>query len=214
MSEPSHSDVDLLREAGGEVPGFIKQAPWLLLLPSVLLAGGAVMDAWVSVLHPVAPAVVGLVKGLGWGLYFRIAMRAAGGVEQSSFVTPMVAMVLAFLGLEWGEWGVLMPLLVWLLPVVDYAVMYGEGAAGALGGVLDTLQTAPLLWLGTMFAILTGLVMVGFLLALPMSIFSTYAHREGAWLADLIGGTLVGPLVHLAVVYRSRLFLSIHGDPA
>lgn len=208
------SDIDLLREAGGEVPAFIKQAWWLLLLPSVLLAGGAVMDAWVSPLASVAPAIVGLIKGVGWGLYFRIAMRASGGVEHSSFVTPIVAMVLAFVGLERGEWGVAMPLLIWLLPVVDYAVMYGEGILGALGGVLDTLKTAPLLWLGTMFALLTGLVMVGFVLALPMSIFSTYAHREGAWLADLIGGALVGPLVHVAVVYRARLFLCIHGDPA
>ena len=88
------SDIDLLREAGGEVPAFIKQAWWLLLLPSVLLAGGAVMDAWVSPLHSVAPAIVGLIKGVGWGLYFRIAMRASGGVEHSSFVTPIVAMVL------------------------------------------------------------------------------------------------------------------------
>ena len=73
----------------------------------------------------------------------------------------------------------------------------------------STRATVPW-WL---FALLTGLLMVGFVLALPMSIFSTYAHREGAWLADVMGGALVGPLVHLAVVYRARLFLSIHGDP-
>lgn len=209
-----HSDIDLIREAGGELFGFVKRAPLFLAVPSVLLAGGAVMDAWVSPLHSVAPALVGVAKGVGWGVYFRFAMRAAGGIEHSGFVTPIVAMVLAFVGLERGEWGLLMPVLIWLLPVVDYAVMYGEGPLGALGGVLDTLKSAPVVWLVTMFALLTGLVMVGFVLALPMSIFSTYAHREGAWLADLIGGALVGPLVHLAVVYRSRLFLSIHGDPA
>ena len=212
MSEVS--DIDLLREAGGEVPSFVKRAPFLLVLPSVLLAGGAVMDAWVSPLHSIAPALVGVAKGVGWGIYFRVAMRAAGGVEHSGFITPIVAMVLAFVGLERGEFGLIMPVLIWMVPVVDYAVMYGEGPAGALGGVLDTVKTAPLLWLGTMFALLTSLVMVGFVLALPMSIFSTYAHREGAWLADVMGGALVGPLVHLAVVYRARLFLSIHGDPA
>ena len=211
MSEVS--DTDLLREAGGEVPAFIKRAPFLLVLPSVLLAGGAVMDAWVSPLHSIAPALVGVAKGVGWGIYFRVAMRSAGGVEHSGFITPIVAMVLAFVGLERGEFGLIMPVLIWLVPVVDYAVMYGEGPAGALGGVLDTIKSAPLLWLGTMFALLTGLLMVGFVLALPMSIFSTYAHREGAWLADVMGGALVGPLVHLAVVYRARLFLSIHGDP-
>jgi hypothetical protein len=70
------------------------------------------------------------------------------------------------------------------------------------------------LWFGTMFALLTGLVMMGFVFALPMSIFSTNAYRDGAWLADVVGGALVGPLVHLAVIYRARLFLSIHGDPA
>lgn len=212
MSEVT--DTDLLREAGGEVPAFIKRAPWLLVVPSVLLAGGAVMDAWVSPLHSIAPALVGVVKGAGWGVYFRFAMRAAGGVEGSGLVTPVVAMVLAFVGMEYGGWGIVMPVFIWLIPVVDYAVMYGEGPAGALGGVLDTLKSAPILWLGTMFALLTALLMVGFVLALPMSIFSTYAHREGAWLADLTGGALVGPLVHLAVVYRARLFLSIHGDPA
>jgi hypothetical protein len=212
MSEVS--DTDLLREAGGEVPAFVKRAPWLLVVPSVLLAGGAVMDAWVSPLHSIAPALVGVVKGVGWGIYFRFAMRSAGGVEHSGLVTPVVAMVLAFVGMEYGGWGIVMPVFIWLIPVVDYAVMYGEGPAGALGGVLDTIKSAPILWLGTMFALLTALLMVGFVLALPMSIFSTYAHREGAWLADLTGGFLVGPLVHVAVVYRARLFLSIHGDPA
>lgn len=209
-----HSDLDLIREAGSEVLGFLKSAPFFLAVPSVLLAGGAVMDAWVSPMHSVAPALVAVLKGVGWGLYFRFAMRAAGGVEHSGLVTPLIAMVLAFVGLERGEWALAMPLLVWLLPVVDYAVMYGEGPLGALGGVLDTLKSAPAVWLVTMFALLTGLVMVGFVFALPMSIFSTYAHREGAWLADLTGGALVGPLVHVAVVYRSRLFLAIHGDPA
>lgn len=207
------SDTELLREAGGEVPLFIKRAPLLLLVPSVLLAVGAVLDTWVSPLHSIAPALVGVTKGIGWGLYFRLAMRAAGGVEQGNAVTPVVAMVLAFVGLEYGGFGLAMPIFIWLVPVVDYSVMYGEGVAGALGGVLDTLKSAPVLWLGTMFVLLTGLLMVGFVLALPMSIFSTYAHREGAWLADLTGGALVGPLVHVAVVYRARLFLSIHGDP-
>ncbi len=212
MSEVS--DTDLLREAGGELPSFLKASPLWLAVPSLLLAGGAAMDAFVSPLHSVAPALVGVTKGIGWGLYLRFAMQASGGVATSGVVTPVVTMVLAFVGLEYGGWALLLPVFIWLIPLIDYAAMYGENAAGAVGGVLDTLKTAPLLWFGTMFALLVGLVMVGFVLALPMSIFSTYAHREGAWLADLVGGALVGPLVHVAVVYRSRLFLSIHGDPA
>ena len=141
--EPETSDIDLLREAGGEVFGFIKRAPWLLALPSVLLAGGAVMDAWVSPLHNVAPAIVGLLKGVGWGLYFRIALRASGGVEHSSFAVPIVAMVLAFVGLERGEWGMLMPLFIWLLPIVDYAVMYGEGVVAALAACWTRSRPPP-----------------------------------------------------------------------
>ncbi len=208
------SDTDLLREAGGEVLGFVKSNPLLIILPSILLSGGAAMDTWISPLHSIAPALVGVGKGVGWGLYFRVAMGASGGAEHSGFTTPAVAMVLAFLGLEYGGWGLLMPVFIWLIPLMDYAIMYGEGPAGALGGVLDTIKSAPLLWLGTMFALLIGLVMVGFVLALPMSIFATYANREGAWLADVVGGALVGPLVHLGVVYRARLFLAVHGDPA
>ncbi len=207
------SDADLLREAGGELSTFLKASPLWLVVPSVLLAGGAVLDAYVSPLHSIAPALVGVAKGIGWGVYFRFAMQASGGSLTAGFVTPVVAMLLAFVGLEYGGWGLLLPIVIWLVPLIDYASMYGEGAAGAIGGVLDTVKTAPLLWFGTMFALLVGLIMVGFVLALPMSIFSTYAHREGAWLADLIGGALVGPLVHVVVVYRSRLFLSIHGDP-
>lgn len=206
------SDTDLMREAGGEVAAFVKRAPVLLLVPSLLLAGGAVMDTWVSPLHSLAPALVSVVKGIGWGIYFRLAMGAAGGVAHAGLVTPVVAMLLAFVGLEYGGVGLLMPVFIWLIPLMDYALMYGEGPPGALGGVLDTLKSAPLLWFGTMFALLTALLMVGFVFALPMSIFSTYAHREGAWLADVIGGALVGPLVHAAVIYRSRLFLCIHGD--
>ena len=212
MSEVS--DTDLLREAGGEVPAFVKKAPLLILVPSLVLAVSAVLDRFVSPLHSIAPALVGITKGIGWGLYFRMAMGASGGVPHGNLITPIVAMVLAFVGLEYGGWALAMPIFIWLIPVVDYAVMYGEGAVGSLGGVLDTLKASPVLWLGTMFALLTGLLMVGFVLALPMSIFATYANRDGAWLADLVGGALVGPLVHLAVVYRSRLFLAIHGDPA
>ncbi len=208
------SDTDLLREAGAEVKGFIKNAPLFLAVPSILLAGGALADAWISPLHSVAPALVGVAKGIGWGIYFRFAMLAAGGAENSGFVTQIIAMVLAFVGLEYGGWGLLMPVIVWLIPLVDYAGMYAENPAGALGGVIDTIKTAPVLWFGTMFALLTGLVMMGFVFALPMSIFSTNAYRDGAWLADVVGGALVGPLVHLAVIYRARLFLSIHGDPA
>lgn len=207
------SDTELLREAGGEVLGFVKRAPLYLLVPSVLLAGGAVMDAWVSPLHSIAPALVGVAKGLGWGVYFRFALGAAGGAAHGGLVTPMVAMVLAFVGLEYGGWGLAMPVFIWLIPLVDYAVMYGEGPAGALGGVLDTLKSAPLIWLGTMFALLVGLVMVGLVLSLPMSLYSTYAHREGAWLIGVTGGALVGPVVHVAVVFRGRLFLAVHGDP-
>ncbi len=208
------SDTDLLREAGSEVAGFIKMNPLLTVLPSLLLAGGAALDAWVSPLHSIAPAVVGMAKGIGWGLYFRAAMGASGGVEHGALATPAVAMVLAFLGLEYGGFGLAMPIFIWLIPVMDYAIMYGEGPAGSLGGVLDTLKSAPLLWLGTMLALLIGLVMIGFVLALPFNIFAANTHRESAWLADVVGGALVGPLVHLAVVYRARLFLSIHGDPA
>ncbi len=211
------SDVpgtELLRETGGEVPAFLKRAPWWLAVPSLLLATGAVLDTWVSPLHSVAPALVGVAMGVGWGVYFRFALRAAGGVEHSGFGTPIVCMVLAFVGLEYGDFGLLLPVLIWLLPILDYAVMYGEGPLGSIGGVLDTLKAAPLLWLITMLALITALVMVGLVLALPMSLYSTYAHREGAWLAGLSAGLLIGPLVHVAVVFRARLFLAIHGDPA
>jgi hypothetical protein len=207
-------DIELLREAGGEVGAFLTRTWGYALVPSLLLGLGALLDAWAAPLHAVMPAVLGVLKGIGWGAYFRFALRACGGVEHGSLGTPIVVMMLAFVGLEYGSWGLLMPVVMWVLPLMDYAVMYAEGPEGALGGVLDTCKAAPLLWLGTMLALLVALLMFGFVLALPMSIFSTYAHREGAWLADLVGGVLVGPLVHAAVVFRARLFLLIHGDPA
>ncbi len=210
------SATDLLRDTGAEVPAYLKAKAnlALLIVPSVLLGVGAAMDAWVSSLHAVAPAVVSIVKGIGWGVYFRLAMRASGGVESAGFVTPIVCMVLAFVALEYGDLALVLPVIIWVLPIIDYAGMYGEGPEGALGGVLDTLKAAPGLWLGTTFALLVALIMFGLVLSLPMSIYSTYAHREGAWLANLSGGVLVGPLVHVAVVFRERLFLAIHGDPA
>lgn len=208
------TDIELLRETSGEVPSVLKHAPLLLVVPSLLLAGGAVLDAWVSSLHSVMPAVVGLLKGVGWGVYVRTALRSSGGVATSGFVTPIVCMALAFLALEYGGWGVIVGAVVWLLPVVDYAVMYGEGPDVALGGVLDTLKNSALVWLGTMASLLVVVVMLGLVLSLPMSVFSDYAHREGAWLVDVVGGALVGPLVHVAIVYRARLFLALHGDPA
>jgi hypothetical protein len=212
MSEMS--STDLLRETAGEVQPWLKKSPWLLFLPSVLLGVGSVLDIEVSPLHSVAPALVGVAKGLGWGLYLRAAMGASGGAANGSALTPVICMAIAFVGLEFGDWGLLAPIIMWLLPMSDYAGMYGEGPDGALGGVLDTIKAAPVLWFGTMLALLIALIMFGLVLSLPMSIYSTYAHPEGAWLANLSGGILVGPLVHLAVVYRARLFLAIHGDPA
>jgi hypothetical protein len=212
MSEMS--STDLLRETAGEVQTWLKKNPWLLFFPSVLLGVGSVLDIEVSPLHSVAPALVGVAKGLGWGLYLRMVMGASGGAANGSALTPVICMAIAFVGLEYGEWGLLAPIIMWLLPMSDYAGMYGEGPDGALGGVLDTIKAAPVLWFGTMLALLIALIMFGLVLSLPMSIYSTYAHPEGAWLANLSGGILVGPLVHLAVVYRARLFLAIHGDPA
>lgn len=207
------TDADLVREAVGEVPEFFKRTLLVALMPSVLLGGGAALDAWVSPLASIAPALVGVIKGLGWAVYFTLAMRGCGGVEKSSLLTPALTMVLAFVAVEYGDWAMLIPVLVWLLPLIDYAGMYGEGPDGAVGGVLDTMKAAPVLWFLTMFVLLLALVMLSLVLSLPMSLYSTYAHREGAWLASLSGGVLVGPIVHAAVVFRARLFLAIHGDP-
>lgn len=208
------ADPELLREAGSETWPWIKKALWLVPVPSLLFAAGTALDVTVAPLHSGLTALTALLKGLGWGAYFRLALRAAGGVPHSSPVVPMVTMVLAFLGLEYGGFGVLVLVLAWLLPISDYAVMYAEGPDGALGGVLDTIKEHALLWFGTLLALFVALVMVGLVLALPMSLFSTYARRESPWLADLSGGILVGPLVHAAIVFRGRLFLALHGDPA
>lgn len=208
------SDAELMREAGAEVPRFLKETAILAAVPSILLGVGAVLDAWVSPLHSIAPAAVGIIKGIGWGLYFKWVMRACGGSEKGGLATHIVLMTLAFVAVEYGDWAMLLPVVIWLLPISDYAGMYGESIDGALGGVLDTIKAAAILWFGVMFVSLLALVMLSLVLSLPMSLYSTYAHREGAWLASLSGGILVGPLVHVVMVFRCRLFLSIHGDPA
>lgn len=208
------SDADLLRETSGEVAPVLKDAPWLLAVPSLLLAAGFAMDAWVSSLHSVMPVLVSLLKGVGWAFYVRAAMRVAGGVEDASPVLPIGTFALAFLAMEYGSWFFLVGVLVWLLPFVDSALVYGDDLAAAFGGVIDTFARGALLWLGTMFAALVVLVMMGLAFSMPMSIFSDYAHREGAWLADLSGGVLVGPFVHAIIVYRARLLLALNGDPA
>ena len=82
------SNADLLRETSGEVAPVLKDAPWLLAVPSLLLAAGFAMDAWVSSLHSVMPVLVGLLKGVAWAFYLRAAQRASGGVEDAS---PLVA---------------------------------------------------------------------------------------------------------------------------
>lgn len=208
------SDADLLRETSGEVAPVLKDAPWLLAVPSLLLAAGFAMDAWVSSLHSVMPVVVSVIKGVGWAFYVRAAMRVAGGVEDASPVLPLATFSLAFLAMEYGGWFYLVGVLVWLLPFVDVALVYGDDVAAAFGGVIDTLTRGALAWLGTMAAALLILVMLGLVFSMPMSIFSDYAHREGVWLADLTGGVLVGPFVHAVIVYRARMLLALNGDPA
>lgn len=212
MSEVT--DADLVREAAGEVPTYFKATLLFAAVPSVLLGGGAVLDAWVSPLHSIAPALVGVIKGLGWALYFGFTMRGCGGVEKTSLGLPGILMILSFVAVEYGDLAMAIPVVVWLLPMLDYAGMYGEGPEGALGGIAETFRAGPVLWFATMFVLLLALVMLSLVLSLPMSLYSTYAHREGAWLASLSGGVLVGPLVHAASVFRFRLFLAIHGDPA
>ncbi len=210
----ANRDVELLREVLGELPAVLKNAPVMLALPSLLLAIGAVLDAWVASLHAVMPAVVGIAKGLGWALYFGLATRSSGGVSKPALATPLVTLALAFLALEYGGWGMLLGAFLWLLPLADYAAVYGEGPDGALGGVLDTFKGSAVIWLGSMAVLLLAIFMIGLVLTLPFSMFTDYAHRESAWVADLVGGSLVGPVVHIAVVYRTRLFLALHGDPA
>lgn len=208
------SASEILQETSGEVAPVLKDAPWLLAVPSVILAAGFAMDAWVSSLASVMPVFVGLIKGVLWAFYMRAAAKASGGVEEASPLLPIGTFALAFLAMEYGSWFYLVGILVWLLPFVDMATVYGDDLGGAFGGVIDTLSRGAGVWLGTMFAALIGLTMLGLAFAMPMSIFSDYAHREGAWLADLSGGVLVGPFVHAVVVYRTRILLALNGDPA
>ena len=206
--------TDLLRESLGEVPAALKANPLLVAVPSMIFIVGGVLDAWFAPLFPGAPAVVGIVKGLGFGAYFRFALRAAGGVDHSGLGTSMVMMVLAFVALEYGAFGLLAPFVVWCLPLVDYAVMYNEGLEGSLGGVLDTFSRHFAVWVCTMAALIIMLVMVGFVLQLFVGLYTMHTSRENEWLGSIVGLALLGPLVHVAVLFRGRLFLALHGDPA
>lgn len=205
--------IEQLRDSLFEVPSSVKKEPVLLIAPSILLTIGVVLDEFVAPLFDLAPLVNGVVQGIGWGVYLRMALKAAGGVEHSGFGTSVVCMIIAFVGSAYGGVGILVPVIFWLLPVIDYSVMYAEGPDGALAGTVDTLKDHGLIWLLTISALLVILLLLFLLLHMPMSIYSTYAHRDGAWLAGLTGGILVGPLVHLAVLFRGRLFLALHGDP-
>ncbi|MFT3709490.1 MAG: hypothetical protein QM817_17795 [Archangium sp.] len=206
------TDAELIRESLGEVPGFVKSSALLMVVPSLILGGGAVLDAWVSPLHSVAPAVVGIIKGVCAGLYMKAVMTAAGGSEKAGPVTHVLSMIFAFVAVEYGDWALILPVLIWVLPLMDYAGMYAEEAA--FGGIFETAKAAPVLWFVSMLAMLLALVMFWLVLSLPMSLYSWSSARESAWLANLSGGVLVGPLVHAALIFRARLFVSIHGDPA
>jgi hypothetical protein len=142
----------------------------------------------------------------------KAVMTACGGSEKAGPVTHIHSMIFAFVAVEYGDWALVLPVLVWTLPLMDYAGMYAE--EGAFGGILETGKAAPMLWFLGMLALLLALVMFWLVLSLPMSLYSWSASRESAWLANLSGGVLVGPLVHAALVFRARLFLAIHGDPA
>ncbi len=207
------NEVELLRSSGLEVPETIKRAPWLLGVPSMLLAAGSVANAWVSSLHSVMPAVVGVAEGLAWGLYLRAVAQSSGGVERPSPATAMGCMVLAFVAMQYGWVAAPAVVILWLLPIFDYATLYGEGVDAALGGVIDTLKRAPLMWLGVNLGLILMLPMLSVALSLPMSLYTHYESRAGAWLTELSGQVLVGPLVHVAFVLRARLFLGINGDP-
>ncbi len=202
-----------LRESSGEVPAALRASPVLLAVPSLLLGGGAAADAFLGGLHALMPVVVGILKGVAWGFYLRACAKAAGGVEDASPAVPIGCMVLTFVSLEYGITGAPVAFIIWLLPLYDYAVMYGEGLDAALGGVIDTIRKAPLVWPGAMLALIILLVMLGIVLSMPMSLFTDYANREGAWLAELTGGVLLGPLVHTALLFRARLLLAINGEP-
>lgn len=206
--------VEPIREAALEVWPWVKRAPWLAVVPSALFAAGTGLDVTVAPLHSLLVVAIGVARGVGWGLYFTWALRRCGGVPHGSPAVPVIMMLLGFLGAEYGGFGFVVFFLAWLLPVSDFAVMYAEGPDGALAGVVDTVKHHALPWFATMFALIVLLIMAGLVFALPMSLFATYVSRESLWLADLTGGVLVGPLVHAAVVFRGRLFLALHGDPA
>lgn len=208
-------DTELLRESAAEVLPTLRRAPLLLLGPSLLFAAGAALDAFAAPLHSAVPAAVAVARAAGWAVYLGAMARHAGGVARAPVRVPFVAAALVFLALEAGGLsGLGLAFAVFTLPVAEYALLYGEPVEGVLGGTLDTLRQFPLTWGVVQAALLVVLVMLWLVLGLPMSLFSTYASRESAWLADLIGGALVGPVVHLAWLFRARLFLALHGDPA
>lgn len=200
---------------------------WTFLVPVALLALGVFLDAWIEPLDPRAGALASAaVRGLSWGAYFYVLLRLAVGARAESehlvdavlrrsrdlrtLVTPVAGAAVLFLAVQTtGCLGASLFVVAGLAPVVECFLFDGGSIPDAATEALDFLKARPVAW---------GVFNLGLVIALGVGwLATTSAVSLMLWLADasplltrvlpgLVAAVLLGPAVHLMMVFRAVLF--------
>jgi hypothetical protein len=203
---------------------------WTFLLPSTLLALGVVLDAVIEPLDARWGVLASaLVRGFAWGAYFHVLLRLSVGARANAselegallrrgrdlltLVTPAAGTAILFLSVHTtGCLGASLLFVAGLAPVVECFLFDGRAPAAAASDALDFLRERPLSWGLAQLTLLTALGTAWLALSSAVSL--------GLWLCDasdlatrlmpgLVAAAVLGPLVHLALVFRGVLFLEL-----
>lgn len=203
---------------------------WTFLVPVALLALGVLLDAWVEPLDPrLGVLASAVVRALSWGAYFHVLLRLAVGARADSehlvdamlrrsrdlrtLVTPVAGAAVLFLAVQTaGCLGASLFVVAGIAPVIECFLFDGRDVPDAASDALDFLKTRPLSW---------GLLQLGLVTALGVAWLATTGGVSLVlWLLDagplvtrvapgLAAAALLGPAVHLLMVFRAVLFLEL-----
>lgn len=203
---------------------------WTFVVPVALLALGVLLDAWVEPLDPRLGAVASaVVRALSWGAYFHVLLRLAVGARADSehlvdamlrrsgdlrtLVTPVAGAAVLFLAVQTtGCLGASLFFAAGIAPVVECFLFDGRSIPDAASDAFDFLKSRPVSW---------GFLQFGLVIALGLAwLATTSVVSLVLWLADagplvtrvapgLVAAVLLGPAVHLLMVFRAVLFLEL-----
>jgi hypothetical protein len=196
---------------GEDTLAAVKREPLGLVAPVVVLLVSGLLDTFASRLGGWTTLPIALLEAAAWSFYWYLLPSSVGGSRKASaglgwLVVPALSTVVVSLLVATNACvGVLGLFAVALLPLIEALVLFDGSWARGLREALQMMRTHWLLWGVTQ--VVLGLVVL--LLGLLVTLLPSLAL--GVW-SVFVSPFLVGPMVHLALVFRGTLFFALLDD--